>query len=159
MEALLASTMLSMGASAVLLPFNVGAQTEQEDARRTVALYFARELMEEIIVKPFDDPQDAEGLGADAGESSRALYDNIDDYDGYEDGYGKAIDQIVGVSKQTIDSLSTEGLSREVTVAYLYVSGQDSGGPANFVSVTVTMKYYDDTLLTIRRLVHNPSVQ
>ena len=159
MEALLASTLLSMGASAVLLPFNVGAQSEQEDARRTTALYLARELMEEIIVKPFDDPQGDEGLGADSGESSRALYDNIDDYHGYQDGYGETIDQMVGVDKQILDTLATEGLKRKVVITYLHVSGQDEGEASNFVSVKVKVKYQGNKILVLRRLVHNPSVQ
>jgi hypothetical protein len=156
MEALMASTLLSMGASAVLLPFNVGAQSEQEDARRTLALYLGREMMEEAISKPFDDPEGSEGLGPDSGETSRSQYDNIDDYDGYEDGYDKTIDQIVGIDGQTIDGLAAEGLQREVVVEYVHVSGQDVGDDPNFVSVVVKMKYMGDILLELRRLVHKP---
>ena len=144
MEALLASVMLSMGASAVLLPFSVGAQSEQEDARRTFALYLGRELMEEIISKPFDDPQGSEALGPDGGESSRALFDNIDDYDGYEDGYNTSIDRIVGMNEQTIDAAAIEGLQREVVIKYVHVSGQDVGDDPNFVRIEVKMKYYQD---------------
>ena len=156
MEALLASTMLAMGASAVLLPFSVGAQSEQEDARRTLALYLGRELMEEIISKPFDDPEASDAIGPDGGESSRALFDNIDDYDGYEDGYGKSIDRIVGMDKQTIDGVAIEGLHREAIITYIHVSGQDLGDDPNFVRVEVEMKYKGDELLTLRRLVHKP---
>ena len=120
MEALLASAMLSMGASAVLLPFNVGAQSELEDARRTTALYLGRELVEEIISKPFDDPDGGGALGPDGGESSRDLYDNIDDYHNYKDGYGKSIDQIVGINGQTIEGVAIDGLSRKAVITYLH---------------------------------------
>jgi len=156
MEALLASTMLAMGASAVVLPFNVGAQNEQEDARRTLALYLGRELMEEIISKPFDDPQGSEAMGPDAGESSRPFFDNIDDYNRYEDGYDKSISHIVGRNKETIDALAIEGLQREVVVRYIHVPGQHLGDDPNFVRVEVIMKYMGDELLTLRRLVHKP---
>ncbi len=152
----MASTMLAMGASGVLLPFSVGAQNEQEDARRTLALYLGRELIEEIISKPFDDPQGSEARGPDAGESSRASFDNIDDYDGYEDGYDKSISNIVGRNNETIDALAIEGLQREVVVRYIHVSGQDLGADPNFVRVEVKMKYMGDELLTIRRLVYKP---
>ena len=156
MEALLASTMLAMGASAVLLPFSVGAQSEQEDARRTLALHLGRELMEEIISKPFADPQGSVGIGPDGGESSRALFDNIDDYHGYEDGYNKSIARIVGMNNQTIDGVAIEGLQREVVIGYIHVSGQDPGADPNFVRIEVNMKYKGDELLTLRRLVHKP---
>ena len=152
----MASTMLAMGASAVVLPFNVGAQNEQEDARRTLALYLGRELMEEIISKPFDDPQGSEAMGPDAGESSRPFFDNIDDYNRYEDGYDKSISHIVGRNKETIDALAIEGLQREVVVRYIHVPGQHLGDDPNFVRVEVIMKYMGDELLTLRRLVHKP---
>ena len=159
MEALLASTLLSMGASAVLLPFNIGAQSEEEDARRTYALYLGRELMEEIVAKPFDDPEGSEGLGPDGGETSRSLYDNVDDYDGYKDGYGKTIDQMVGIDDQTIDVLAVDGLSRKVVITYLYVSGQDESEDPDFVSVKVVVKYMGDSILKLRRLVHKPQTR
>ena len=155
-EAMLASTLLAMSASAVLLPFSVGAQSEQEDARRTLALFLGRELMEEIISKPFDDPEGSVGVGPDGGESSRALFDNIDDYHGYEDGYGKSISSIVGMNGQIIEGVAIEGLQREVIIAYIHVSGQDVGADPNFVRVEVKMKYKGDDLLTLRRLVHKP---
>jgi len=152
----LASTMLAMGASAVLLPFNVGAQNEHEDARRTLALYLGRELMEEILSKPFDDPEGGGGMGPDGGESSRALFDNIDDYHGYEDGYGESIGSIVGINGETINTAAIEGLQREVVITYVHVPGQDLGADPNFVRVQVIMKYMGNEILTLRRLVHKP---
>jgi hypothetical protein len=156
MEALLASTMLAMGASAVLLPFSAGAQNEQEDARRTLALSFGREMMEEILSKPFDDPQGSDGMGPDSGESGRVLFDNIDDFDGYEDGYNKSISRVVGRNNETIGGVATEGLQREVVVRYIHVAGQDLGEDANFVRVEVIMSFKGNELLTLRRMVHKP---
>ncbi|MCP4376763.1 MAG: hypothetical protein GY794_11385 [bacterium] len=154
-EAMLASTLLAMSASAVLLPFSVGAQSEQEDARRTTALYFGRELMEEIISKPFDDPEGGGAVGPDSGESSRDAFDNIDDYHGYVDGEGQSLD-MVGIEKQTYDNLATDGMSREVEVQYVYVTGQDTSEDPSFVSIQILVKYDVDTIVTLRRLVHNP---
>ena len=155
-EALMASTLLAMGASAVLLPFNIGAQSETEDARRTLAMHLARELMEEIISKPFDDPEGGGGRGPDSGESSRLYFDNIDDYDGYRDGYGETISEIVGMKNQVIQGVAIDGLHRDVSVEYMHVSGQDLGDDPNFVRVEISMGYMGDNLLTLRRLVHVP---
>jgi hypothetical protein len=154
-EAMLASTLLAMSASAVLLPFSVGAQSEAEDARRTTALYFGRELMEEIVSKPFDDPQGDEGVGPDSGEISREYFDNIDDYHGYLDGYGRS-KGMVGMEGQTIGNLATDGLARQVEVAYVHVSGQDVTGDANFVSIQVIVTRNKDEILRLTRLVHKP---
>jgi len=156
MEALLASSMLAMGASAILLPFSAGAQSEAEDARRTVALYLGRELMEEILSKPFDDPQGSTAVGPDAGETSRALFDNIDDYDRYKDGYGQSISSIVGMNGQTIEGIAVEKLWRKARVRYVHVSGQDTGDDPNFVRIEVKMKYDTDEILKLTRLVHKP---
>src|SRR5580765_4297875 len=38
--------------------------------------------MEEILSQPYADPQGTVALGPDSGETSRLLYDNMDDYHG-----------------------------------------------------------------------------
>jgi len=156
MEALLASTLLAMGASAVLLPFTVAAQNEAEDARRTLAVHLARELMEEIISKPFDDPGGEGGRGPEAGESNRTDFDNIDDYHNYKDGYSESISDMVGINGQVIDDAAIEGLHRHVRIYYVYVNGQDGSQDPNFVRIKVRLLYHGDLLFKLSRLVYKP---
>ena len=76
MEALLASAVLAIGASTIILPFTTAARNEEVDGRRTLAAQLGQEMMEEILSKPFEDPQGSGGLGPESGETSRSLYDN-----------------------------------------------------------------------------------
>ena len=45
-------------------------------------------------------------------------------------------------------------LAREVKATYVYVAGQDTGGPPTFIRVTVTVKYRDNPNVTLTRLVY-----
>jgi hypothetical protein len=156
MEALLASVVLSIGASTIILPFTTAARNEEVDGRRTLAAHLGQEMMEEILSKPFEDPQGSGGLGPESGETSRSLYDNIDDYHKYQDGYNQLISDIVGLDGQAVDNPAVADLSRHVVVAYIHVSGQDTSEDPNFVRIEVTLKYVGTAFLTLTRLVYQP---
>ena len=87
-EALLASVILTVTITAIIAPFTAGAQNEQVDARRILAVSYAQEMLEEILAKPFDDPDGESVAGPEVGESERALFDNMDDYHGYSEAEG-----------------------------------------------------------------------
>ena len=153
-EAMIASTILAATVTAVTLPFTAGAQNEQDSARTTLAVALAEELMEEILSKPFDDPAGGQTPGPEAGETSRSLYDNIDDYHGYTEAAGQ-IKDANGAS--CTDPLAT-GLSRSATVEYVYLAGQSTAQAASVVRVTVTVSYKGQTVSTLQRLVYKYSV-
>lgn len=155
-EALLASTLLAMGASAIVLPFTAAAQNEEVDARRTLAVHLAQEMIEEIVSKPFNDPQGGGDVGPESGETSRDLYDNIDDYHGYADGYGQATGEIVGLAGQSISDPAARYLSRHVATTYVYVAGQDSSDDPSFIRIDVTVKHKSGEMLTLTRMVYQP---
>ena len=150
LEALISAVVLAMAITAITMPFTVGAQNEQADGRRTLAVSLAQEMMEEILAKPFSDPQDDSQGGPEPGESSRSLYDNIDDYDGYIESEGN-IKDYNGV---VIDEPAAVGLSRNVAATYVYISGQDTSEDPTFIRVTVEVKYRDQTTVTLTRLVY-----
>lgn len=151
LESLIAAVVLAGAISAVVWPFSVGAQNELASERRTLASCLAQELMEEVLSKPFDDPDGDGSLGPDGGESTRADYDNIDDYHGYTEDAG----QIQSFDGEVMADGAGAYLSRNVTTGYVYVSGQDVGEDPTFISVTVEVQYRGLPIATMTRLVYS----
>ena len=150
-ESLLASGVLAASISAITCPFISAAQNEQEDARRTVAINLAQELMEEIIDRPFYDKDGDGALGPDFGEYVLEEYDNIDDFDGYTD-TGKFENGVWAA--MAINEPAAAGLTREVTTAYAYVSGQDGSKNPTFIRIIVEVKHSGQPIVTLSRLVY-----
>lgn len=152
LEALLASVILAAGVAAITVPFAAGARNEQVDTRRTVAVGLAEEILEEILTLPFEDdlPGYARHPGPDPGEYERSMFDNIDDYHQYTEGEG----EITSVDGQSLDDLSATGLSRKVTTQYIYVNGQSMSEPPSFIRVTVEVRYKQQPIVTLTRLVY-----
>lgn len=150
-EALLAAVILALAVTAMTMPFTAAAANEVVETRRTLAAALAQEMMEEILVKPFEDPQGGGGVGPEVGEAARAGFDNVDDYDGYNEPAGG----IVGTTGQVVTDPAARELTREVKATYVYVAGQDTGGPPTFIRVMVTVKYRDDRIVTLTRLIYS----
>jgi type II secretory pathway pseudopilin PulG len=150
LEALLAAVILAMAVTAITMPFTAAAQNEQFDARRTLAVTLAQEMMEEILTRAFDDPDGPSSPGPEPGETSRGRYDNIDDYNGLVEPSGC----ITSMDGKVISSPESVGLSRHVSAAYVYVSGQDTRVPPTFIRVTVTVKHKGQAIVTLIRLVY-----
>ncbi len=152
LEALLAAVVLAFAAVAITVPFASAARNEQTDARRTLAVSLAQELMEEILSRPFmdGDPSYARNAGPDPGESTRSLFDNVDDYDGHTEPPGAITDMAGNV----VDCSVSEGLSRRATVSYVHVSGQEMSEPPTFVCVVVEVRYAQRPVVTLTRLVY-----
>jgi len=152
-EALLAAVVLAMAISAITMPFAAAARNEQVDARRTLSASLAREMMEEILTKPFDDPDGAGALGPEPGETrwvSSTKYDNIDDYQGYTESAG----EITDFENEVINCPAAVGLSREVSTEYVYLTGQDISQDPTFIRITVVVKHQGNPLVTLTRLVY-----
>jgi Tfp pilus assembly protein PilV len=84
-EGLIASVVLA--AAVVAISSSLMASYDQSRAleMNTMAVSTTRQLMEQILSRPFDDPDGASSLGPEAGEINSSLYDNLDDFDGYSD--------------------------------------------------------------------------
>lgn len=152
-EAMIASAILAATVTAVSLPFTAGAKNEQDSARVTLAVALAEELMEEILSKPFADPAGVQTPGPEASETSRSLYDNIDDYHNYSEPDG----QIRDSNGLACTDLLAKGLSRSALAEYVYLSGQSTAQSPSVIRVSVTVKYKGQTLSTIQRLVYKYS--
>ncbi len=156
-EALMASVILSIAVAAAFMPFTAGARSQDIEGRQSLAVSLAQDLMEEILLKPFEEPNDADQLpepesrfGPDAGENSRSSYSAIDDYHGYTELPGHVIDP----AGQAITDDAAAGLSRHVMVSYVYVTGQDVTEQPNFMRVVVKISYNGQPVVTLTRLVH-----
>jgi MSHA pilin protein MshD len=81
-----ASTMI-VGLMAVAALNALGAATKSANSigNRAVAAGLADELMSEILMQPYSDPNGSAVLGRESGESAspRSAFDDIDDYDGW----------------------------------------------------------------------------
>jgi hypothetical protein len=148
-EGLLASAILAVAAAAMLFPFTVGAQNNSIVVDQAAAVNLAEALMEEILSKPFYDPQGASSPGPESGETNRSLFDNIDDYDNYSESAGAMVDS----SGEAISDASLSTYGRSVDVSYTYVPGQDTGEDPTFATVTVTVTSGEKTVHTLTRLV------
>ena len=146
----MASVILAMAIAAITMPFTAGAQNQQADGSRTLAVDLAQELMEEIMSKPFQDPQGASQVGPESGETSRAKFDNIDDYNNYTEAAG----QIASWDGQVITDPAAADLSRRVTCTYVYVAGQDTGQPPSFIKVKVDVLSKNTPIVTLTRLAY-----
>lgn len=156
-ESLTASVVLSIAVLAVLLPFSAGARSQLFEARQTLAVQLAEELMEEILQRSFEEPDDddeaiepAGAFGPELGETSRADFDAVDDYHGLVEPAGA----IVGPDGAVVTDPLADGLSRHVYVTYVYVYGQDAGDDPSVMRVVVEIRHDGEPLITLTRLVH-----
>lgn len=150
-ESLLASVVLAMTVAAITVPFSATARSQSAQARRSRADALCAEMMEEVLTRPFLDPDAPGDPGPDSGESTRDRFDNIDDYDGFAESAGELEDAF----GEPVNDSAARDLSRSVTADYVYISGQDGTEDPDFIRVTVTVRHGEDTLAELTRLVHS----
>jgi hypothetical protein len=148
-EALLASALLAVTVSAVLLPFSTAGRLEQFDTRLTTCSFLAEGLMNEIVAKPFYDPDGASTPGPETGEDDRWDYDNLDDYHGYSESAGALHDS----QEVPISGNAFRDLSREVAVEYVRPKYQPDSEDLNFVRITVKACHRGAEMVVLTRLV------
>ena len=154
-EAMMAVVVLGIAASSLLLPFMSGAAVRAEGINRTLAARLASDLMEEILRRPFHDPNGSEydySPGPDAGGTGFSAYDNIYDFHGYTEAQGQVKDA-AGVA---FTDPRYSNFSRNVICEYVTVPPQpEESDPAKceFIRITVQVDYSGKQMATIVRLV------
>lgn len=150
-EALVASVILGFAITAIAAALMAGARQNSASVQYTVAVNLAQSLLDEILARPFSDPQapSSFSLGPDTGEFARERFDNVDDYDGYAEPSGG----LKSPNGTVLDDPTLTGFSRSVSAAYVYLPGQDKGGAPTFIRVEVTVEYDDRPLVTLKRLI------
>ncbi|MBI1337600.1 MAG: hypothetical protein GC164_11625 [Phycisphaera sp.] len=148
MEVLIASTILAFSVAAITQAIVAGQTQSYEALHEYRALSLAEALMEEILAKPYDDPEGATDIGPDAGETTRALFDNVDDYHGYTEAAGTVADEAGLVYPAPFTDFS-----RSVTVSDASQGIAGLGVTLYGVTVTVTVTDERGRQWTIARFV------
>ena len=157
-EALIASVVLSvavLGVSGVLTAATGNARRMSDFVG---AQLLARSLMEEIVARPFTAPTSSNS-GCRDGNLNRSTYDNIADYDGYQDSTDPttATTRATTSGGTTIDLGDTGTFTRKVAFEYRNNPGGPAvaGGTGNFGLITVTVTSSSGDSVTLYRLVSN----
>lgn len=126
-ELVVSIVIIGIAVSAVLLPMNLTTARSADPMIQHQAVAIAEAYMEEIILRPFADPDGTDG------ETDRNLFDDVDDYDGLNDAstgdqsgtviaglesYTVTVD-VVGTALNGISSAN----SKKVTVTVSHPSG------------------------------------
>ena len=87
-EAIVSIVIVGVMLVAALNTVAASQTTQRKMSDRNRAMLLAQDLMSEILRQPYEDPDYAPGsfgLGADeVGDGSRALWEDVDDYDGWK---------------------------------------------------------------------------
>lgn len=85
-ELVVSIVVISVGLAGILLVMNRTTRSSADPMVQHQAIAVAEAYLEEILLKPFDEtaasgnPEDAPNPGPDAGETSRPLFDDVNDY-------------------------------------------------------------------------------
>lgn len=134
LECLSASAILAVVVVATCAAVSTGQSATDISLHRIRASALADALMEEIASEPYEDPNGATTPGPDAGETSRSLFNNIDDFHGYSEKAGALAD----ASGKTYPS-EYQRFARSVTCVYTTQTLAPFGDMSGIlVTVTVT---------------------
>ena len=128
-EAMIATVVLGVAVSGVLLPFSSGAAARAEGMHRTLAAKLASDLMEQIINTPFAEV--------------------TANYDGYVEAQG----QVKDAAGVVFSDSKYANFSRQVSCEYVYVPQESGKTEAKFICVTVSVYYKGREIAIISRLI------
>lgn len=129
-EVIIFIVVVSAGLAGILLVSNTVVAASADPMVRKQAISVAESMLEEILLKEYTKPSDSTAVAFGVSGWSRALFDTVDDYNGYNTTGG-----ITDVSGAAVDGLSGFNISPAVTVAS---SSDLTGANAKKVTVTVT---------------------
>ncbi len=147
-EVLIASAILSFVTLGIVQAVTAGQARTLDALKRSRAQALAEVLLEEILAKPYADPEGAATIGPDAGESTRSDFDNIDDYHGYLEMAGTLADHAAVVYPNDYQSLE-----RSVSIVAVTNSVADLGGDHAGLQVTVSVNEPGGRVWTVERFV------
>ncbi|MBI3188713.1 MAG: type II secretion system protein [Gammaproteobacteria bacterium] len=129
MEMIVAIVVLTAAVSGILFAFLQNTARSADPMIRQQAIIIAQAYLEEIMLKPYNDPNGGETGSCEEGAGNRIQYDDVADYNCVNDNAG-AIDQFG-------NSLAGLG-AYNVTVAVADANMGAPAVPARRVDVTVT---------------------
>ncbi|MBW7990901.1 MAG: hypothetical protein FVQ84_12915 [Planctomycetes bacterium] len=128
-EAMIATVVLGIAATGVLLPFTSGAAVRAEGMRRTLGAKLASDLMQEIVNTPFNQIVAAYGA------------------------FSEAQGQVKDAGGVVFTDSNYAMLSRDSICDYVYVPQESGTGVTKFILVKVRVYYSGKEIVIINRLV------
>lgn len=151
-EALIASAVLAFIVAALTQAIVAGQMQSADAIENLRGLTLAETLMEEILSKPYSDPEGASVIGPEAGETARALYDNADDYHNFTQTAGTVSDA-AGV----LYASAYQRYSRSVTCTYTTATLTTPEAAIAGLSITVTVTSANGKSWSVTRFRMEPS--
>jgi Tfp pilus assembly protein PilV len=145
---MIASVVLAVAVIGISWTLAASYQQSAVRGNKATALSLAQELMEEISAKPMDAPSTGDQAGWSGGVTNRALYDTIDDYNGYSD-VSSSLPMNDG---NTIDAGDGGAYTRTVTVTTNALPTGLTGTSSDFMLVTVTVSMPQQQSMTLSQL-------
>lgn len=134
LEVLVASSILAFATLGLVQAVSAGQAQTIDSLRRARATALADAMLEEVLSKPYADPQGELTLGPDTGESDRDDFDNLDDYHGFSESAGAIADHA-----GTLYPTPYQRYERAITVQAETVTIAALGGDHTGLRVTVTV--------------------
>ena len=150
-EVLIASAVLAFAVVAICQAVVAGQMQTYEALHQLRGMALAEAMVEEIQALPYADPEGAADAGPDAGETSRDLFDNADDFEGFEETAGNVVD-----ADGTSYGNAFAHFSRTVTATYGTVTVDDLSGPVTGLTVASTVTDDRGTTWTATRFIPEP---
>lgn len=150
-EVLIASAILSFATLAIVQAVTAGQAQTLDALKRARAQTLAEVLLEEIISKPYNDPEGHVGFGPDADEATRTDFDNTDDYHNLSESPGSLADQ-----SGTLYPDAYQVFGRSVAVESVINSVAALGGDHAGLQVTVTVYEPAGRTWVVRRFIPEP---
>lgn len=151
-EVLIASAILSFVTLGIVQAVTAGQARTLDALKRARAQALAEVLLEEILAKPYADPEGEAAIGPDSGETTRAGFDNVDDYHGYLESAGVVADHSGSLYPNDYQSLE-----RSVSVVAVTNSVADLGGDHTGLQVTVSVNEPGGRVWSVERFVPEPN--
>lgn len=140
-ESLICIVIVGVMLTAALRTVGASSATQAKTSNRAIGGMLAQSLMDEILQQAFENPT-SPTFGPEPGETSRALYNDVDDYNNLTETPPKNLD---GTSMSNLS-----GWSRSVTVAWANISNlnQAAGSDTGIKRITVTVTKNGQTIAT-----------
>lgn len=91
-EAMIAVAILAVSVLAITEMIVAGQMATYEAMHQRRGQSLVEAMMEEVISKPYDDPDEVSAFGPEVDEVDREDFDNTDDFDGWTEDFGDIVD-------------------------------------------------------------------
>jgi Tfp pilus assembly protein PilV len=153
-ECLVASVFLAIAVVGLAGALAAASQQDTQLDADAAALSLARQLMEEVAARPFDAPASGDQAGWAGNNFDRSTYDNVADFDGYQD--STVPGAATGQGSATVRNLT---FTRTVDFEYRASPAGAAAANGDFGMLTVTVTAANTgTNVKLHRLVSRLTV-